>query len=70
LILITSLSNELFFTSTTLLEPYLTYPWLFSSLRHFMSLVLTLSLVVLFMIIIFTLATSISYHDAYIVPAL
>jgi hypothetical protein len=68
--LVTSLGYEFFFTSTLLLEPYLSYPWLFSPLCHFASLALTLSLVTLFTIIIFTLATSISYLDAYIIPVL
>jgi hypothetical protein len=45
-------------------------PWLFSPLRHFASPALTLSLVMLFTIIIFTLVASISYLDAYIIPVL
>ena len=58
------------FTSTILLELYLSYPWLFSPLRHFESLALTLSLVMLFTIIIYTLVASISYLDAYIILVL
>jgi hypothetical protein len=42
-LLVTPLGND-FFTSTLPSEPHLPYPWLFSPLRHFASLVLTLSM--------------------------
>jgi hypothetical protein len=45
-------------------------PWLFSPLRHFASLALTLSFVMPFIIITFDFDTAISYLDAYIIPVL
>jgi hypothetical protein len=45
-------------------------PWLFSPLRHFASLALTLYFVMPFIIITFVFDTSISYLDAYLIPML
>jgi hypothetical protein len=43
-LLVTPLVDEFFFTSTLPSEPHLSYTWLFSPLRHFASLALTLSM--------------------------